>query len=88
MRYLRRTVRRRGTILPLLALMMIGLITMVALAMDIGLVAMARNQAQNAADAAALAGVRVLNGDTANEKLLKQALGPRTDQQLDDTSDD
>ncbi len=66
MRNLQRTPRRPGTIVPMLAVTLVGLITLVALAMDIGLVAIARNQAQNAADAAALAGVRQLNGDTTN----------------------
>jgi Flp pilus assembly protein TadG len=56
----------------LLAVTMIGLITLVALAMDIGLVAMGRNHAQNAADVAALAGVRALNGDVGNNNNYSQ----------------
>ena len=58
--------RRRGAILPLVALAMIALVSMVALAIDIGAVALARNQCQNAADVAALAAVRQLNGDVSN----------------------
>src|SRR5947209_7518361 len=57
---------RRGSIVPLLALSVIGLLTLVALAADIGLVAVARNHCQNAADVGAMAGVRVLNGDSSN----------------------
>lgn len=53
---------RRGTILPLLALGMTSLMAMIALGIDLGVVAVARTQCQNAADAAALAGVRQLNG--------------------------
>jgi Flp pilus assembly protein TadG len=52
--------RRPATIVPLLALALVGLVGMVALAIDSGLIAIARNQCQNAADAAALAGVRTL----------------------------
>ncbi|HEX4144683.1 MAG TPA: pilus assembly protein TadG-related protein [Pirellulales bacterium] len=55
-------VRRRGAILPLFALMLVGLIGFLALAIDIGIVAVAETQCQNAADNAALAGTRALNG--------------------------
>jgi hypothetical protein len=41
---------------------MIALMGMLALAIDIGMVAIARSQAQNAADSAAMAGARTLNG--------------------------
>src|SRR5947209_19738598 len=58
--------RRRGAVLALVAVGLIGLITMVALAIDIGMVAVARNQCQNAADAAAMAGARTLSGDSDN----------------------
>jgi Flp pilus assembly protein TadG len=66
--YLRHHPRgqRRGAILPLVALAIIALVSMVALAIDIGVIALARNQCQNAADAAALAAVRTLNGDVTN----------------------
>lgn len=59
------TRNRPGTIVPLLAVTLIGLLALVAMAIDIGLVAIARNQCQNAADVAALSGVRALNGDAA-----------------------
>ncbi|MGF1579812.1 MAG: TadE/TadG family type IV pilus assembly protein, partial [Gemmataceae bacterium] len=54
---------RPGAILPLVALCIIALMTMVALAIDIGLIAIARNHCQNAADAGAMAGCRRLNGN-------------------------
>lgn len=49
--------------MPLLALSLMGLLGMVALAIDIGLVAVARTQVQGAADIAALTGARLLNGN-------------------------
>ena len=58
-----RAPRRRGTILPLLTVTLIALMGFVALAIDIGMVAMARTQCQNAADAAAMTGARALNGN-------------------------
>ena len=61
------TQRRRGTIVPLLAFGMIALLGMVALAIDIGMIAVARTQAQDAADIAALTGARTLNGDSTNQ---------------------
>ncbi|MBI1832152.1 MAG: hypothetical protein HYR84_11960 [Planctomycetes bacterium] len=53
---------RRGAIIPLVAISLIALMGLVALAIDIGMVAVAKTQAQNAADAAAMVGVRTLNG--------------------------
>lgn len=58
--------RRRAAILPLVAVALIALFAMVALAIDIGLVTLARTQCQNAADIAAMAAVRQLNGDVSN----------------------
>ena len=55
---------RRGVIVPLAALCLVGLLAFVALALDLGLLMIARNQCQNAADAAAMAGARTLTGDT------------------------
>src|SRR6059058_675524 len=63
---LRPSLARRGAILPLVALALIAMFGMLALAIDLGLVALARTQCQNAADVAALAGVRQLNGDSGN----------------------
>ena len=60
-----RTMQSRpGAIVPLAALMMTGLCAFIALALDLGIIMVARNQCQNAADAAAMAGARTLNGDT------------------------
>lgn len=47
--------RRRGNILVLSALMMIGLMALLAMAVDIGYLCVARNELQRTADAAALA---------------------------------
>ena len=58
-----RNDRRRGAILPLMVICLIALFGMVALAIDLGVIALARNQCQNAADIAAMAGVRMLTGD-------------------------
>jgi Flp pilus assembly protein TadG len=49
-----------------LAFSVVALLGFVALSIDIGLMAMARTQAQNAADCAALAGARTLSGDPTN----------------------
>lgn len=64
---LRRSARqRRGMILVLFLMAFIALFTFLALAIDLGMVAMARTQCQDAADAAAMAGARTLNGNTTN----------------------
>jgi Flp pilus assembly protein TadG len=57
-----RTSDRQGTILPLVAIGLVGLFGFVALAVDVGMIAVARTQCQNAADAAAMAGARTLTG--------------------------
>jgi len=54
---------RRGTIAVLLALTIILLIAFLGLAIDVGMLAVAKTQAQNAADLAALTAARTLNGD-------------------------
>lgn len=58
--------RRDGSILVMTVVCLIALVGFVALAIDLGMMAVARSQAQNAADSAAMAGVRALNGDVAN----------------------
>ncbi len=60
----RHAKRSRGAILPLTAIALVGLCGFVALAVDVGMLAIARAQAQDAADAAAVAGARSLNGST------------------------
>ena len=55
--------RQVGAIMPLIAVSMTVIIGFVALAVDVGMMAVARSQCQNAADAAAMTGARTLNGD-------------------------
>ena len=55
--------RRRGTIVPLMTFGIIGLMGFVALALDLGILMVARNQCQNVADSSAMAGARTLTGD-------------------------
>jgi len=57
-----RTRARRGAILPYVAVSLVALLGFIALAIDLGMVMVARTQAQNAADAAAFAGARTLTG--------------------------
>jgi Flp pilus assembly protein TadG len=58
-----RAASRRGSILPFLVLSVTALMGFVALAVDLGVMAIAQSQCQNAADAAATAGARTLTGD-------------------------
>jgi Flp pilus assembly protein TadG len=60
--------RRRGTILPQLCICLVILCAFVALAIDIGMVAVAKTQLQNAADVAACVGCRHIDG-SANQDL-------------------
>ncbi|HEX4132784.1 MAG TPA: pilus assembly protein TadG-related protein [Pirellulales bacterium] len=60
--------QRRGTTLVLVAVCMIPLMACVALAIDLGLLMAARTQVSCAADLAAMAGARALNGITANSE--------------------
>lgn len=57
---------RPGTIIPLLAVLLVALLAMLALGVDLGVLALARSQCQHAADAAALATLRTLNGQPGN----------------------
>src|SRR4051812_24915637 len=56
---------RRGATLVLAAFFMIVMLGFVALALDIGYIAVARSQLQNAADAGAMAAASVMSTDTA-----------------------
>jgi Flp pilus assembly protein TadG len=56
--------RRPGATLPVVALCLVALIGFLALAIDLGLLAIAKTQAQNAADMAALTAARTLNGSS------------------------
>src|SRR5256885_3538153 len=55
---------RRGAVLVLVVVCLVALISCVALAIDLGLIMAARTQGVAAADAAAMAGARALNGLT------------------------
>ncbi len=58
---IRRNAARRGTFIPMLAVSISALFGFVALAVDLGLLTVARTECQNAADTAALSGCRQLN---------------------------
>jgi len=53
---------RRGTVVPLLTLTIVALTAFLALAIDLGMLALAKTQAQQAADLAALTAARTVNG--------------------------
>jgi hypothetical protein len=55
-------VRRRGSVLPMAAFSLVALCGFVAFAVDLGMVATARTQLQNAADIGAAAGARRIDG--------------------------
>ncbi len=55
---------RPGSIVPLTALCLTGMLGFIALVVDLGALMIIRNQCQNAADASAMAGARTLTGDT------------------------
>jgi Flp pilus assembly protein TadG len=61
-----RPQRLRGAILPLTAISIIGLCGFLALSIDLGMLAVARAQVQDAADAAAVCGARSLIGSQTN----------------------
>jgi Flp pilus assembly protein TadG len=66
--------QRRGAVLVLVVVSLIALIACVALAIDLGLIMAARTQGVAAADAAAMAATRALNGDAANNNNYAGAL--------------
>jgi Flp pilus assembly protein TadG len=53
---------RRGTVLPLVALTIVAQLSFLALAIDLGMVAISKTQAQQAADLVSLTAARSLNG--------------------------
>ena len=55
---------RRGIILPLLALVIVVMVGFLALAIDLGMLAIAKTQVQQSADLAALTAMRTLNGNS------------------------
>lgn len=58
-----RPTQRSGTVIALLALTIVVLIGFLGLAIDLGMLAIAKTQAQQAADLAALTAARTVNGD-------------------------
>ena len=56
-----RACPRRGSVLPIVALLLPMLCTMTALALDLGLMAISRTNCQSAADSAALVATRTLD---------------------------
>lgn len=58
---------RKAAIVPMLAVSMVALIGIIALAVDIGILAQTKSQIQSASDAAALSGSRGLTGDTSTD---------------------
>jgi len=57
---------RRGAVMVLFLMCIVSLIALLALSIDLGMLAVARTQCQDAADAAAMAGARTLNGSSGN----------------------
>jgi Flp pilus assembly protein TadG len=57
---------RRGVVVVLLLVSIMALVAFMALSIDLGMIAVARTQCQDAADTAAMTGARTLNGTTAN----------------------
>ncbi|MEZ6067518.1 MAG: VWA domain-containing protein [Planctomycetaceae bacterium] len=67
------TPRRRGIIMVITAVMLIVLFAFVAFSVDVGYMTLTKGQLQNAADAAAMAGVRELaNGENAVQDAAKE----------------
>src|SRR5262249_9713182 len=55
--------RRKGSVLPLFVITVTILLGFLALGIDVGMMALARTQCQNAADCSALVAARALSGD-------------------------
>jgi hypothetical protein len=66
--------RRRGSILPVLALLIVALCGFTALSVEIATIAMVKVQCQNAADTSAMAGARALNGGTNSNLTASQSI--------------
>ncbi len=60
---LAKQTRRRGIILPLVAIVIVLMVAFLALAIDLGMLAIAKTQVQQSADLAALTAMRTLNGN-------------------------
>jgi hypothetical protein len=59
-----RSARRQGSVLPFVVFTITCMVGFLALAIDLGMLAIAKAQAQNAADLAALTAMRTVNGDS------------------------
>src|SRR5262249_8071862 len=57
-----RRLQRRGAILPMVAISLIALLGLVARALGVGMLLVAKTQAQNVADTAAMTGARSIDG--------------------------
>jgi Flp pilus assembly protein TadG len=68
-----RATRRRGTVVSLMALCIVALLAFLGMAIDLGMLAIAKAQAQNAADLASLTAARTLSGDSSNTYNYAQA---------------
>ncbi len=55
---------RRGIVLPMVAILIVALVGFLALAIDLGMLAIAQTQVQQTADLAALTAMRTLNGNS------------------------
>jgi Flp pilus assembly protein TadG len=71
--FVARSANRRGSILPILALVLVVQAAFLALALDLGMVAIAKTQVQQAADLAALTAGRTLDGVSTNNYNQTQA---------------
>lgn len=67
--------RRRGSILPLTAIGLVAILGFIALAIDVGMLMVARNQAQNAADTAAMTAARAIDGSPSGNLTGAEAKG-------------
>jgi Flp pilus assembly protein TadG len=72
---IRQKSSRRGAAMIMMIVCIIGLFGLLALGIEIGVVAIARSQAQNAADASAMAGARTINGNSTDNFGLGTAPG-------------
>jgi hypothetical protein len=70
-----RNVARRGAMVILFAVLIVVVVGMVAFSVDIGWIALVRNQLQVAADAAAIAGVGELNNSHALARQAAKSIG-------------
>src|SRR5262245_45945511 len=68
--------RRAGSILPMVVISLVALLGFVALAIDVGMLMVSKTECQIAADCAATAGARTLNGDVPMNNN-KAAAGPK-----------